>query len=227
MSGVGIEVRGAVSVARRSDGRPVLDGIDLIVAPGDRHGIVGDSGSGKTSLLRAILGRLPLATGVIRVDGVPVSAATPAQRGAVARRIGFVPQDAQGALDPSMAVWRSVTEGLRIAGRVSRRDARVAADGLLARVGLEPNLADRLPSELSGGQCQRVCIARAIAEGPGLIVADEPTSALDPLVQKDILELLADVRAASGATLLLVSHDADVVRCLCDSVTTIESGRVV
>ena len=126
-----------------------------------------------------------------------------------------------------MAVWRSVTEGLRIAGRVSRRDARVAADGLLARVGLEPNLADRLPSELSGGQCQRVCIARAIAEGPGLIVADEPTSALDPLVQKDILELLADVRAASGATLLLVSHDADVVRCLCDSVTTIESGRVV
>jgi ABC-type glutathione transport system ATPase component len=227
MSGVAIEVRGAVSAARRGDGRPVLDGVDLVVAPGARHGIVGASGSGKTSLLRAVLGRLPLAAGAVLVDGVPVHAATAAQRVAVARRTGFVPQDARGSLDPSMAVWRSVTEGLRLAGRLARRDARAAAAGLLERVGLDPDLADRLPHELSGGQCQRVCIARAIAEGPGLIVADEPTSALDPLVQKGILELLADVRAAAGATLLLVSHDADVVRCLCDTVTTIESGRVV
>jgi peptide/nickel transport system ATP-binding protein len=146
---------------------------------------------------------------------------------AFAAAVGFVAQDAAGSLDPSMPAWRSVTEGARIQGRVRRRSARDLAAELFRRVDLSPDLLDRLPGELSGGQCQRVAIARAVALGPGLIVADEPTSALDPIVQAGVMALLDEVRAACGATLLLVSHSLALARRHAEEVSVVHRGRVV
>jgi len=226
MPGIDVEVRAAVSAIERAPGVPVLNGAGIHVAAGSSHGIVGGSASGKTTLVRAILGREALRSGSVRVGGFRLPLATAEARRTFARVVGFVPQDAPGSLDPSMPVGRAVVEGLRVHGLVRPRDLRGAAIDLLRRVGMDEPAMDRLPGELSGGQCQRVCIARAIATGPTLLVADEPTSALDPLLQARVLDLIAALKAWSGATLLLVSHSLGVVRRVCDQVTVLDAGRV-
>lgn len=223
---VGVEVRGAVTAIERAPGVPVLAGLDLSVRPGSCHGIVGGSGSGKTTLLRVLLGRVTIRAGSVTIGRHAVPPPPPA-RLEFARTVGLVPQDAVGSLDPVGPIWWSVTEGLRIQAGVSRAEARAAATALLPRVGLDPALADRRPGELSGGQAQRACLARAIATGPGLILADEPTSALDPVLEASVLDLLARVRAETGATLLIVAHSLAVVRTWCDDVTVLHLGRAV
>lgn len=227
MSGATVELAGVVTALRRADGGPVLDGVDLAAAAGSCHGIVGESGSGKTTLARVLLGRLALAGGTARVDGIDVPPA-PARRTDLARRVAHVPQDAAGALDPRLPVWRAIAEGPLVHGLVRGRGAaRDLAAGLLAEVGLPSSVLDRLPAELSGGQAQRVCLARAVACGPSLLVADEPTSALDPVAALHVLDLMDALRRASGATLVLVSHGLGAVRRLCDTVTVVHRGRTV
>lgn len=225
MPGVDVSVRSALVAFGPDAEAPAVVGVDLKVKAGSCHGIVGESASGKTTLVRAILGQLRLKSGSVRVGDFQLPVKGGSNAAAFARTVGWIPQDATGSLDPTMSVWRSVTEGMRIHARLSRTEARLAATRLLEQVGLTEYHLERLPGTLSGGQCQRVCIARAIATGPRLLVADEPLSALDPLVQVQILDLLKDIQAESGVTFIMVSHSIGSVRAFCDEVTVLHEGR--
>ncbi|WP_136056460.1 ABC transporter ATP-binding protein [Microbacterium sp. K24] len=182
------------------------------VAEGRTLGIVGESGSGKTTLARMIVGVEKPDTGGLRWTGD--------------RRVQLVHQNPLGAFDPRWTVGRSLREALE-AGGVPRaqRTARVAA--LLAEVDLDPALAARRPAALSGGQRQRAAIARALAADPEVLVLDEPVSALDPSVRERILRLLTRLQQERGLTMILVSHDLDVVGAVADDILVMQDGSIV
>lgn len=223
MSGLDLEVRGAV-LPVTSDPAP----FDWTVAAGTCHALVGESGSGKTTLLRVLLGQVAPRSGTVRVGPFPLPWRDRRERLAFARAVALIPQDAVETLDPTWPAWRLVTEPLVIHRLVSnRRDLRERAVALLREVGLGAEHLDRRPRQLSGGQCQRLCIARALASSPGLVLADEPVSALDPVLQVEVLSLLARLRERTGATLVLVSHALGLVQAAADHVTVMAGGRVV
>ncbi len=186
-----------------------LDGIDLRVHHGERLGIVGGSGSGKTSLLKLIAGLDQPTNGDINVRG----------------RVQMVFQDPQGSLNPRLKVWKSIAEA--IPGSPSKADKRARAAAALEEVGLPAESLDRFPHEFSGGQRQRISIARALCGEPDILLADEAVSALDMSVRAQVLELLAGIIAKRKLTLLFVTHDLAVVRHLCDSVAVLERGRLI
>jgi peptide/nickel transport system ATP-binding protein len=209
--------------------RRVVRGVDLDLAPGEALAVVGESGSGKSLTMAAIAGLTPpnaRAEGEIRFDGEDLATRIEALRG---RRIGFVFQDALGALNPFMRVGSQIAEGMaqHLALDASQRRSRVAA--LLEEVGLSPAAAyaRRFPHQLSGGQRQRVAIAMAVACDPDLLIADEPTSALDVTVQARILDLLAQLRHRRGLALVLVTHDLGVAARVCERVAVMREGLVV
>ncbi|GMU61106.1 MAG: ABC transporter ATP-binding protein [Myxococcaceae bacterium] len=198
-------------------------GVSLTVNKGERLGLVGESGCGKSSLARAMLGLEPLAAGAIRFDGQPVHGAKATLR----RRLQPVFQDAGSALDPRMTVAASLREPLEIhrVGTAASREARL--DELLDLVKLPREVKGRLPKTLSAGQRQRVNLARALALEPELLVLDEPVSALDVSVQAQVLNLLESIARTRALTLVFISHDLDVVAHLCDSVAVMYAGLVV
>ncbi|NII68223.1 ATP-binding cassette domain-containing protein [Microbacterium ulmi] len=195
-------------------GREVLHGVDLDVPRGAIVGLVGQSGSGKTSLARAIVGLEEASAGSITWQATPDG-----RRG----RVQMVFQDPAGTLNPALSIRRTLSEAIRAA----RGAASVTPEVLLETVGLPAALLSRRPAALSGGQRQRVAIARAIATAPDLLVCDEPVSALDLSVQAQILALLARLRDDAGHTLLFISHDLAVVAQLCDHVVVLNEGVVV
>ena len=202
-----------------------LDGVDLDVAAGSALGVIGESGSGKSTLVRLLLALDRPSAGTVRIDGRPVEASASARELHWLRReTGLVFQDPYASLDPRQSVRRVVSEPLR-ALRIGE-DHRARVDEVLARVGLEPEMADRYPHEFSGGQRQRIALARAIAHRPRILIGDEPLSALDVTVRAQILELLHELHA-DGMTLVLVSHDIGVVQNLCDEVAVMTGGRIV
>lgn len=186
-----------------------LDGIDLRVHHGERLGIVGGSGSGKTSLLKLIAGLDQPTNGDINVRG----------------RVQMVFQDPQGSLNPRLTIWKSIAEA--IPGNLGKADKRARAAAALEEVGLPAESLDRFPHEFSGGQRQRISIARALCGEPDILLADEAVSALDMSVRAQVLELLAGVIAKRKLTLLFVTHDLAVVRHLCESVAVLERGRLI
>ena len=205
-----------------------VDVVDLDVAAGQSVGIVGESGCGKSTLARAILGLVKPAAGSIDWRGAPVRVGEAAGLRRMRRELQVVFQDPVGSLDPRMTIGESVAEALvALEGSQPRAacDSRVAAT--LGEVGLDVVLARRYPHELSGGQCQRAAIARAIVARPRLLVCDEAVSALDVSVQAQIVNLLADLRARHGLALLFISHNLAVVRHLSDEVVVLYLGRVV
>jgi len=224
----------APSRAWRGDAGPVLlDGITFDLARGETLAVVGESGSGKTTLLRALLALPgPHPEGAVfldlpevgRVDwlGLPERRRRPLRR-----HLGPVFQDPHGSLDPRLALWRSVAEPLEVHRLASRSALRERAVELLVRVGLEPELADRLPGEVSGGQAQRVAIARALAPRPALMLCDEAVSALDVVAQRHVLELLRRLQDEDGFGLLFVAHDLGVVRALAHRTLVLDRGRMV
>lgn len=205
-----------------------LRGVSCAVDAGETLGVVGASGCGKSTLARAIVGLLTPASGTIRFDGRDQAAGTPAERLAFRRQVQMVFQDAIGSLNPRRTVRSALSEVLRVHGLAHGReaiDARVAE--LLTQVGLPPAAADVYPRELSGGQCQRVSLARALAVRPRMIVADEPVSALDVSVQARIINLLRDLQQALGLAVVLISHDLAVVRTVCDRICVMADGKIV
>lgn len=223
MSGMDIEARGVV-LPCSMDGVP----FDWSVPAGSCHGLVGESGSGKTTWIRVLLGIVPPRTGEIRLGRFRPPFRDRREQRAFAASVAFIPQDATGSLDPTWPAWRIVTEPLVIHRKVPGRAAlREVASSLLREVDLGPEHLNRRPHELSGGQCQRLCIARALALRPGLIFADEPVSALDPVLRAEILSLLTRMREQTGATLVLVSHSLGIVLSVADHVSVLSGGRVV
>ena len=203
-----------------------LEDADLDVREGSAVGLIGESGSGKSTLVRLLLALDTPTSGTVEFDGQVVDAKASARSlHWLRRQTGIVFQDPYASLDPRMSVGRIVGEPLWALDIEGDRRARVRE--VLEDVGLEADMADRFPHEFSGGQRQRIALARAIVHRPRLLVGDEPLSALDVTVRAQILELLRELRARDGLTLLLVSHDIGVVQNLCDEVVVMKDGRIV
>jgi oligopeptide/dipeptide ABC transporter ATP-binding protein len=194
-----------------------LDGVSLEVRAGETVAVVGESGCGKTTLARAVLGLQPLAAGSIQLIGRPVQGVSQGQ----AERVGMVWQDPYASLNPKWTVGRSALEPVRLAGR------SVLPQEIFDEVGLDPKLVDRYPHQLSGGQRQRVAIGRALALKPPLVICDEPTAALDLSIRAQILNLLKDIQGRSSCSFLYISHDLTTVRFLADRVAVMYLGRIV
>jgi oligopeptide/dipeptide ABC transporter ATP-binding protein len=201
-----------------------VDGIDLDVHRGEALAIVGESGSGKSTFAKAITGLLPLAGGKLEFEG---RAMTGRRNRSDTRRIQMVFQDPYSSLNPRLTVRQMLKELLKVHKVVPDRQLETEAGELLVRVGLTREALDAYPRQFSGGQRQRVAIARALALRPEVLVADEPVSALDVSVQATILNLLEQLRADMGLTLIFVAHNLAVVHHLCDRVAVMYLGRIV
>ncbi len=220
--------------ARTRDGQPVLRDVSLLAWRGEVHGLVGESGAGKTSIAKAILGILPSAIhvtgGSIRFDGTELIGAP---RGTLEKLLGtdiaLIPQDPLTALNPSRRIGAQLTDGLRLKGGLSQNSALRRAGELLEEVHLTDvrRILRAYPHELSGGMRQRILIASAFALNPRLIIADEPTSALDVTVQKQILRLIRRLQQDHGTSVLFVTHDLGVMAQICDDVTVLYGGAVI
>lgn len=215
-----IELRGVRKVY--PGGVTALDGVDLTVAEGEIHGIVGRSGAGKSTLIRCLTGLDRVTSGEVSIDGTRISSARgPALRSA-RRRIGMVFQHVN--LLDSRTAEQNIAHPLEVAG-VPGRDRRRRVTELLDLVGLAPQRSS-YPSQLSGGQKQRVGIARALAAEPAVLLCDEPTSALDTATTRQILGLIRSLRDRLGITVVIITHEMSVVREVCDSVSLLADGRI-
>jgi len=201
-----------------------VDGVSFAMHVGDVLGIVGESGCGKSTLARLILGLLPASAGDVLVDGRSLASMDRRER---ARLIQPVFQDLFSSLNPRQRIRDIVGLPLAAQGNVSAAQQRDRVMDMLARVGISPDMADRLPAQLSGGQRQRVAIARALVLRPRIVVCDEPTSALDVSVQAQILNLLAELRRDLGLTYLFISHNLAVVEHIATEVAVMYLGRFV
>ncbi len=205
-----------------------VDGISFTVAPGEMLGIVGESGCGKSTTARLLLGHIPASGGEIRFGGERVTATLDANWRRMRRRMQMVYQDPLAALDPRIPAGCQIEEPLIVhRPDLPAADRRALVAEMMARIGLLAHLGDRYPHEMSGGQRQRVVIARALVTDPELLVFDEPVSALDVSVQAQVLNVLEDIRARSGFTGVFVSHDLKVIRQIAERVAVMYLGRIV
>ncbi|MET0859744.1 MAG: ATP-binding cassette domain-containing protein, partial [Microbacterium sp.] len=220
----------------QSDGSTteVVHGVSLDIRKGEVHGLIGESGSGKSQTAFAVLGLLPkggsVTGGSIDYEGTRLENGSDAvYRGIRGRRIAYIPQEPMSNLDASFTIGSQLVEPLRVGLGMSKKDATDKALSLLERVGIPQPLRTfkAYPFEVSGGMAQRVLIAGAVSTDPDLIIADEPTTALDVTVQAEVLDLLRDLQAERHMAMLLVTHNFGVVADLCDRVTVMQSGLFV
>ena len=202
-----------------------VEDVSLSLGAGETLGVVGESGCGKTTLGRLLVGLEVPSAGEIRLRGQPLEGAARSRPRALQRRIQMVFQDPYASLDPRWRVRDVVTEPVRDEASASERRARGA--GLLEQVGLSSSDLDKFPHQFSGGQRQRLAIARALCSSPELVVCDEPTSALDVSVQAQVLNLLSETQRRLGLSLIFISHDLAVVSHVSTAVAVMYLGRVV
>ncbi len=218
------EVRQRGGWLSRPAARRLLDGVSLQVGPGERVGLVGESGSGKSTLLRALLALEPLQGGTVTLQGRRFTGAERALR----RQLQIVFQDPAGSLDPRWRAWQLVAEPLALLDAPPPAAAqRARAEAWLDRVGLGAGVAERYPHQFSGGQRQRLAIARAMILEPALLVLDEAVSALDVSVRAQVLALIDQLCRERGTALLFVTHDLGVVRAATDRLYVMQAGRIV
>lgn len=220
-------IRSGGSMSRSGGSLRAVDGVSFRVGAGETLGLVGESGGGKTTVGLSVLRLVQPSSGTVSFEGRDVLAAGRAEMKALRQRMQIVFQDPIGALDPRRSVGDSVAEGLRIQGLAPRSEARRRAVEVLDRVGLTAAQARSLPHELSGGQLQRVGIARALVLDPRLVVCDEPVSALDVSIQAQIINLLLDLQDERGLAFLFIAHDLALVRHISDRVAVMYLGRIV
>ena len=218
-------VRGGVFNRAKTHVRAV-DGVDLQVRAGQTLGLVGESGCGKTTVGRTLLRLTEPTDGQVLYRGQDITHVRGGGLRALRSKIQIVFQDPMSSLNPRMTVRDILSEPLRFAGGVPKREAEDRVVDILERVGLKANHADRYPHEFSGGQRQRVGIARALATEPEFIVLDEPTSALDVSVQAQVLNLLRRLQREMDLTYLFISHDLSVIRHMCDEVAVMYLGKI-
>ncbi|MBW4092516.1 MAG: ATP-binding cassette domain-containing protein [Proteobacteria bacterium] len=217
-----IRIRGL----RKSFGaKTVLDGIDLDVPAGTSMVVIGGSGSGKSVLLKCILGLIAPDAGTIELDGRDLLALPRRARATERARIGMLFQN--GALFDSLPVWENVAFGLLARRLVSRREARARADELLAQVGLASAVGELSPAELSGGMQKRVALARAIAAQPDILFFDEPTTGLDPIMGAVIDGLIVDCVKRLGSTAVAITHDMASATRIGDAAAMIHRGKII
>lgn len=217
-----IRIRGL----RKAFGRKrVLDGVDLDVAAGTSMVVIGGSGTGKSVLLKCILGLIEPDDGRIEIDGRNVLGMDRQEREQVNAQIGMLFQ--QGALFDSLPVWENVAFGLLARQKMDRQEARRRADEVLAQVGLDPSVGELSPAELSGGMQKRVALARAIAARPDILFFDEPTTGLDPIMGAVIDGLIVDCVKRLGSTALAITHDMASAARIGDGAAMLFGGRIV
>ena len=201
--------------------------VNFDIARGETLGLVGESGCGKSSLARAILQFVTPKAGRVEFDNVELTGLRSASLRHMRRRMQLIFQDPIASLNPRRRIGDIVAEPLRIAGIADRRDRARRVYDVLSAVGLEPDqVLGRLPHEFSGGQCQRICIARALVIEPELVVCDEAVSALDVSIRAQILNLLETMKARYRLTLLFIAHDLAVVKAVSDRVAVMYLGRL-
>ncbi|HEX4343957.1 MAG TPA: ABC transporter ATP-binding protein [Solirubrobacteraceae bacterium] len=236
MSAPLIEVRDLVKhfpagrgIGRRGAGVVhAVDGLTFDVREGETLGIVGESGCGKSTTARLLLGLLRPTSGTVSVGGREISSLSRAQLRPLRRDMQMIFQDPYSSLNPRRTVGASIAEPFAIHGIApGRAERRRRVQELMESVGLNPEHHNRYPHEFSGGQRQRVGVARAIALGPRIVVADEPVSALDASVQAQILNLLRGLQRDLGLTMVFIAHDLSVVRYMCERIAVMYLGRIV
>ena len=205
-----------------------VDGISLNLQAGETLGIVGESGCGKSTLARGILGLAPVTGGQVVLEDREISRLSARQIRACRQQMQIVFQDPLASLDPRMTVSEIITEPLQVfEPRLTKTQRKERVRQMMQRVGLLPNLINRYPHEFSGGQCQRIGIARALILGPKLLICDEPVSALDVSIQAQIINLLMDLQEDMGLAMLFIAHDLSVVKQISHRVMVMYLGKVV
>jgi peptide/nickel transport system ATP-binding protein len=229
-----LSVRKLSAVSELDGGNPILRRVSLDLAPGETLGLVGESGAGKSTIAKALLGVLPrtvrITEGELVFDGKDLRTQPPQiLRRIFGDEIALIPQDPQTALNPGRRIELQLTDGLRMRRKLPWREARKRALQLLVEVQItDPERVMRAyPHELSGGMRQRVLIAAAFALEPKMIVADEPTTALDVTVQKQILRLIRGLQEVHRTAVIFVTHDLGVVAQICDRVTLLFAGAII
>lgn len=208
-------------------GKLAVDRVDLTIRKGEAFGLVGESGSGKTTLGR-MMGKLLLPTGgSLMFRGQEIAGIQPYQARPLRQHLQMVFQQSSEFLDPKLTLRSILEEPYRIHFRLGAKERAQRVADLMEQVGLDPGEQHKTIGEISGGQKQRIGIARAISVSPDFVILDEPVSALDVSIQGQIINLLMELKSRYGFTFLLISHDLNVVRHMCDSVAVMKDGRIV